>query len=147
MLLLSARLSPVAIHHLLVKTAAKAIIVSPRLKNLAEEGLLLFSPTGDPSTLYAQNNYELFLSQDPDTTYSDQSVCIPGHYIGESDRNVLILHSSGTTGLPKPVYTSHRYLLSFTTCHEFCNGEEALGLNLSTLPLYHVSSIPLWSRP
>ncbi|MCJ1251516.1 hypothetical protein MMC30_008751, partial [Trapelia coarctata] len=41
--LLSARLSPTAIHHLLVKTSSRALIVSPRLKHSAKQALSLFS--------------------------------------------------------------------------------------------------------
>ena len=75
------------------------------------------------------------MARDVDTS---QSICQPGYDGGDGDRNVLILHSSGTTGLPKPIYTSHKYLLSFVTCHAFQSEDSAQGLNLSTLPLYHV---------
>ncbi|RYP27075.1 hypothetical protein DL768_011344 [Monosporascus sp. mg162] len=49
----------------------------------------------------------------------------------------LILHSSGTTGLPKPIYVDHRYLLRYAACHEFQPEEDITWLNVSTLPLYH----------
>lgn len=137
-LLLSARLSPTAIHHLLGKTGAKAILVSPRLQNTAKEALSLFSIVEDTPTLYTGVTYESFLSAHFENEGNCGSICQPGHYIDENDRNVLILHSSGTTGLPKPIYTSHRHLLCFTVCHDFSSTEEARGLCLSTLPLYHV---------
>lgn len=59
--------------------------------------------------------------------------------VREHDRKILILHSSGTTGLPKPIYLAHRYMLGYATCHEFpTTDDQALrGLNLSTLPLFH----------
>jgi nucleoside-diphosphate-sugar epimerase len=57
--------------------------------------------------------------------------------VDEKDRNVLILHSSGTTGLPKPIRLAHRYLLGYAACHSFEEGENASWRNLSTLPLYH----------
>lgn len=50
---------------------------------------------------------------------------------------MLILHSSGTTGLPKSIRLAHRYLLGYAACHSFGEGEEADWRNLSTLPLYH----------
>jgi len=60
--------------------------------------------------------------------------------IQEDDRNVLILHSSGTTGLPKPIYLAHRYLLGYAACHRFAEDEVVNSPNVSTLPLYHVRS-------
>lgn len=138
-LLLSARLSPTAVHHLLAKTAACAIIVSPRLKNTAKEALSIFSTTESNPAIYTQIGISSFLDPRADWEYTDGSICKPGYYVQENDRNVLILHSSGTTGLPKPIYQSHKWLLCFTTCHEFSGDEETLSLSLSTLPLYHVS--------
>ena len=139
-LLLSARLSPTAIQHLLAATDACAIIVSPRLERTAQEALD-HSPNQDfRPQLYRQAAFTSFvnLSNSPDA--KGASICLPGHYVHEKDRDVLILHSSGTTGLPKPIYQSHKWLLGFTSCHEF-SGEEATSLSLSTLPLYHVSRL------
>ena len=137
MLLLSARLSPLAIHHLLIQASAKAIIVSPRLLNTAREALSLFAPSDLAPTVYSQTFYAAFCGAPPDIY--DDDICGENHYAGEADRNVLILHSSGTTGLPKAIYHSHRYLLAYTACHDFSNNREAQALNLTTLPLYHVS--------
>ena len=65
------------------------------------------------------------------------------HYVSDTDRNVLILHSSGTTGLPKPISQSHRFLLNFaplssfdTDYPDFPFSEQKIAF--STLPLYHV---------
>lgn len=138
-LLLSARLSPAAISHLLLKTAAKAIIVSPRLRATVTEALSLYGLSNNPPALYIQHPYETFLSSENSGILLEDNICGPNHFISEDDRNVLILHSSGTTGLPKPIYTSHRHLLGFTACHDFQNEDEAHSLSLSTLPLYHVS--------
>lgn len=49
----------------------------------------------------------------------------------------LILHSSGTTGFPKPIPLSARYPLQYAACHEFPPDQEINWVNLSTLPLYH----------
>ena len=138
---MSARLSPTAIHHLLLKTGTTAIIVSPRLQSTAKKGLSLFSSVEDAPVLCSQISYDFFVGPNHDGRSVEEDICAPGHYISETDRSVLILHSSGTTGLPKPIYTSHRHLLCFTVCHDFASKEEAEGLNVSTLPLYHVSLI------
>lgn len=100
-------------------------------------------PISEPQpTVYAQVSFASFLDVEGSQEQVDASICKTGYYAQEKDRNVLILHSSGTTGLPKPIYQSHKWLLSFTTCHEFSGDEEARSLCLSTLPLYHVSPFP-----
>ncbi|KAL4973660.1 hypothetical protein BDW66DRAFT_153612 [Aspergillus desertorum] len=129
-LLLSARLSASAIHSLLQRTSAAAIIVSGRLEAAAREAAQAL-----PATIHSPLPFEAFLSVGTDE--DSGSICHPYHYIDESDRDVLILHSSGTTGLPKPIYVSHRHLLSFVNCHRLDLESEAQGTNVSTLPLYH----------
>ena len=135
-LLLSARLSLTAVHHLLTQTKATAIIASPQLKlSTAQTALEQFSE--NVPVIYDQISITSCLEgQDDDAA----SIHAPGCYIDEDDRNVLILHSSGTTGLPKAIYTSHGYLLSFTTCHALPSSPETERPCLSTLPLYHVST-------
>ena len=140
-LLLSARLSATAISHLLQKTAAGAIIVSPRMRGTAAEALSLIGSTDSSPSLYLQCPYETFLNTESISHRPKEKLPNPHHFVSESDRNVLILHSSGTTGLPKPIYTTHRYSLSFPACHAFTSEEEAQSLTLSTLPLYHVGSM------
>ncbi|KAI0859411.1 hypothetical protein F4860DRAFT_526018 [Xylaria cubensis] len=58
-------------------------------------------------------------------------------YQSNGQRTALILHSSGTTGLPKPIFLPHRYLLGYAACHQFAHDEETNWVNLSTLPMYH----------
>ena len=55
-----------------------------------------------------------------------------------ADRCILMLHSSGSTGLPKLIRCSHRYLLSFASCHSFDQDLDFRGPNVSILPLFHV---------
>lgn len=88
------------------------------------------------TAFYVQEPFEKFLGTEESD--SDIGICQPHHYIEDTDRNVLILHSSGTTGMPKPISSSHRYLLGFTACHSFADPAHAQGVNVSTLPLYHV---------
>ncbi|KAL2813646.1 hypothetical protein BDW59DRAFT_167454 [Aspergillus cavernicola] len=128
-LLISARLSATAVHSLLQHTSASAIIASRRLEGTAQKA-------AQSLPVYSPNSVETFLSADhglPD----DASICHPHHYIDENDRDVLILHSSGTTGLPKPIYVSHRHLLSYVNCHRLDIESDAQGVSVSTLPLYH----------
>lgn len=55
-------------------------------------------------------------------------------------QKALILHSSGTTGLPKPISLAHRYLLGYAACHRLQPDQCHNRLNISTLPMYHVCS-------
>ncbi|KAL4994640.1 hypothetical protein BDV10DRAFT_188841 [Aspergillus recurvatus] len=130
-LLLSARLSATAVQSLLQRTSAAAIIVSGRLEATAREAAEAL-----PAGVHSPLPFEALLSTNEDSGDSG-SISHPYHYIDESDRDVLILHSSGTTGLPKPIYVSHRHLLSFVNCHRLGLETEAQGVNVSTLPLYH----------
>ena len=57
----------------------------------------------------------------------------------EDNVGAVILHSSGTTGLPKPILLTNRYLLGYATCHRLQPEESEGRLNVSTMPLYHVS--------
>lgn len=139
-LLLSARLSPTAISHLLSTTGARSVVVSPRLHDTAQEGVNLLQSDDIDPTLYERNPYEFFLGQTGAPAPPERSICAPGYHNDATDRQVIILHSSGTTGLPKPIYQSHEYLVGFAAAHAFSSDEEAQHLNLSTLPLYHVSS-------
>jgi acyl-coenzyme A synthetase/AMP-(fatty) acid ligase len=141
--LLSARLSATAVVYLLERTSAKSVIASKALQSTAKEAVLISKRDDETAaTLYSPNPYDLYLENG--LIAGDNKICDPNHYIDKNDRNVLILHSSGTTGLPKPIYTSHEYWMGYATCHDFKTAEEAAGLSATTLPLYHVSSINLF---
>ncbi|KAF2205455.1 acetyl-CoA synthetase-like protein [Delitschia confertaspora ATCC 74209] len=127
---------PVAIQHLSATTKAVAIIASERLRSTADTAIGQFEESEARPIVYVQTGLDNLFQEDEDFDY-EKSICSPGHYISETDRNVLILHSSGTTGLPKAIYTSHRYMLSFTTCHDLSAENETQRPCLSTLPLYH----------
>ena len=139
MLLLSARLSPSAILHLLNKTSTRALISTPQLYKTVKSSLADQVTLDHPLELYECKSLGELLAPARELDL-ERSICTPGYYINEADRNVLILHSSGTTGLPKPIYTSHKHLLCFTVCHDFSDAKEVEGVNVSTLPLYHVST-------
>lgn len=129
-LLLSARLGIAAIRHLVDKTGARAILVSQQTLTTATQ-----STTGTPVEVLDTLPYVDFLAW-PKTPVSHPR--LPG-VPREHDRpGSLILHSSGTTGLPKPIPLTHRYLLGYAACHNL-RPEDSVGCtNVSTLPLYHV---------
>lgn len=148
LVLLSARLSVPAVRHLVRETGAKLILVSPRLQPLACEALSAPEdgkqrPNEDRTevTIQIVAGNEALLEGEADAGRAATHIAHPNHYISEEDRQVLILHSSGTSGLPKPIPCSHRYFLGYATCHSFSSDEEAHNLTVSTPPLFHVGTI------
>lgn len=144
--LLSARLSSSAVRHLFQETGAKLAVVSPRLQALASEALSPSEGTngvelnGDGTVaIRVAVEWETLLKEE-DAADESQPVCAAHatHFVSEQDRQVIILHSSGTSGLPKPIPCSHKYFLGYATCHTFASDGEAHGLTISTLPLFHV---------
>ena len=136
--LLSIRLSPPAIRHLLEQTHAKTVIVSSRTYSIVQHAL-----SGSdllPTSLVEAVPLKQLLSPPEDTASKLKNHLVSTrHLIREDDCNVLVLHSSGTTGLPKAIRLTHRYMLGYAACHDFpANEDESMrGTNLSTLPLFH----------
>lgn len=138
--LLSTRLSPLAIRHLIRRTKAQAIVASRRLQPLCAEAL---STEGDDNlddgvleihTCIAAGYEELLEGE-----VTDGSVAFDGHFVSREDRQVVILHSSGTSGLPKPIYCSHSHFIAFSQSGKFDTPTASQGLNISTSPFFHVS--------
>lgn len=145
--LISARLSAPAVRHLIRETGAKLTLVSPRLQPLAseafaaaEDGNKEADEEGNGVTIRLVAGYEVLLEEGEAADAGRPTTCTahPNHFVSEEDCQVLILHSSGTSGLPKPIPCSHRYFLGYATCHSFSSNEEAHGLTISTPPFFHV---------
>lgn len=135
--ILSARLTPVAIAHLLKATSAGAVMVSARCTRAATEALSSYDAGETVPTLHEPISYDRFLNDADPIGWASLEVPPTYSVVEEMDRNVLILHSSGTTGLPKPIYHPHKYLLGYANCHEFGPEDKVDGINCSTLPLFH----------
>lgn len=142
-ILLSPRLNPASIQHLLTTLKAQAVITSPRHVDIAKAAFETTSlEYGRGGTkIQVANPFEDYLSKtgEGETIPADATICGPRHYLSDSERNVIILHTSGTTGLPKPVHQPHKMLLGYAYCHRPTEIEDVEGLNSSMLPLYHVS--------
>ncbi|KAL4915854.1 hypothetical protein BDW62DRAFT_203306 [Aspergillus aurantiobrunneus] len=127
-LLLSARLGPAALGHLITQTGATSILVSKRTASPASQGTV-----DSPVQLVHALPFAEFLT--PSTPTDIQP--LPRVPSSDDKPGSLILHSSGSTGLPKPVFLTHRYVLGYAACHRL-RPEESVGrVNVSTLPLYH----------
>lgn len=154
--MLSARLSTVAVDHLVNTIRAQAIIMSPRMANvLGSQQPAKNGAPGTPASAPAASETTIHIIARPfqddlrgagdeisngRVSHAEQkiTVCPPGHF-DERGRDALILHSSGTTGLPKAIFQSHKYLLGYAHSHIRTDEEDVGTLNMSTLPLYHVS--------
>lgn len=141
-ILISPRLNPASIQHLLTTLKAQAVITSPRYVGTAKAAFETTSlEYGRGGTkIQVARAFEDYLSgsEGGNLISAHDTICGPRHFVGDSDRNVLILHTSGTTGLPKPVFQPHKMLLGYAFCHRWTEAEDVEGLNLSILPLYHV---------
>ncbi|KAG2233416.1 hypothetical protein INT48_007446 [Thamnidium elegans] len=109
MLAISPRNSEAAIINLLEKTQSKLIIASTKYEPIAkasasqvsDANLLIIDTAFDIETLLKKPlhpNYKNML----DTDFSDEDI----------KKTALIIHSSGSTAFPKPIYLSNRYLLN-----------------------------------
>ncbi|KAL4890076.1 hypothetical protein BDV59DRAFT_99330 [Aspergillus ambiguus] len=132
-LVLSIRLSPAAVSHLLNSTSACAIIVSPKTKGTAENSFEGLSPEKRKGLQIVQcSPFQELLQL--------ASVVAPNgleRHIPSDKETAIILHSSGTTGLPKPIPLAHRYLLGYAACHRLQPNQCLDKRNVSTLPMYH----------
>ncbi|POR35295.1 L-aminoadipate-semialdehyde dehydrogenase [Tolypocladium paradoxum] len=135
-LLISVRLSSSNVRHLLQESGSSIIFVSHRTKALLDREL------HEVATVFEVDPWRSFMREKPlsatgpveANTRSDgdsRDMTDDGMSLGS-----LILHSSGTTGLPKPIYLSQRYLLGYAACHEL-GQDDVDWRNFSTLPLYH----------
>ncbi|GLB38787.1 putative acetyl-CoA synthetase-like protein [Lyophyllum shimeji] len=136
-LLLSARLTSVAIAHLLKQTSPSCVLISSHVSRSSKEALELLRSEGavllpefvDPL------GYEDFLSSNE--TWKD--IQVPPMYTEyqQEDLDAVIMHSSGTTGLPKPIFHGQTYPLLYAACHRLPEQRQPFRFNVSTLPLYH----------
>lgn len=92
-MLLSIRLNPAAVHHLLKETGALSIIASYRTRAIIQEALL----EEDEATIRVTD--VIPFEQLPSTSNELHRIFSCRQIVREHDRNVLMLHSSGTTGL------------------------------------------------
>ncbi|KAI8355141.1 hypothetical protein BD560DRAFT_484452 [Blakeslea trispora] len=141
MMAISPRNSEAAITNLMQKTQAKVIIADAKYGSISEnaihelEGVELIIVKPLDIELLLQEPLHTSHNQFIDTTFSDADI----------HKDALIIHSSGTTSFPKPIYLSNQYLFHLMTpLHltlPFAKGLEPLSstdVMLSCGPLFHV---------
>jgi acyl-CoA synthetase (AMP-forming)/AMP-acid ligase II len=124
-------LGPAAIGNLLSKTGTEHILVSKRTEDTAIQAI-----NSSQTKLDLALPYTKFLAAEKAL---DQKITFSSIPSANDKPGSLILHSSGTTGLPKPIHLNHRYVLGYAACHRLKEKEAFGRVNVSTLPLYHVS--------
>ncbi|KAH7370037.1 male sterility protein [Rhexocercosporidium sp. MPI-PUGE-AT-0058] len=128
-LFLSTRLSTPAYSSLLQATAAKHILVHNSFRETAEQ-LQYELPALQVHEISNRKNFEYPIGDAVEKTRFDQNLDPEA----ESTKIAWIIHSSGSTGLPKPIFQTHRAALR----------NYSSNLNLKgfiTLPLYHAHGI------
>ena len=130
-LFLSTRISPAAYVSLLKATGAKHLLTDDSFQNLAET-LLSKVPSLKTAGIAKHTVYdgEVVVGMTPIDT------CLTDQLDPEAEKNQLawIIHSSGSTGLPKPIFQTQTAAL----------GNYRNNLNMRgfvTLPLYHAHGI------
>ncbi|KAJ7046114.1 hypothetical protein C8F04DRAFT_1322704 [Mycena alexandri] len=135
---ISPRNSPAAVAHLISKAGVKHVLIGhePSILELmtAALNILKESPLADaPDVSYAPLFAELFLPDAEILSPED----IPYEYKGP-DAVACILHSSGSTAFPKPIYWSNHRTIEVALTPWF--GERDLTnqvLSLHSMPMYH----------
>lgn len=127
-LLLSTRLSTEALVNLLRKTDAKALIVAPGQSKSAENVQAEYTIRVLP--FFTQLDYDVPLLASRVNTVTPKDA---------SRRTSFIIHSSGSTGLPKPIFQTHKACL---TNYSSGSGFRAF----LTLPLYHNHGVSTFFR-
>ncbi|TKA82448.1 hypothetical protein B0A49_00047 [Cryomyces minteri] len=127
-LLLSTRISQAAHVSLLQTTGAKYLLIDPSFEGLAKS----VQETLTYLQFYLISARALFdYEVEPGLDTRLDQALDPKQ---ETNKTAWIIHSSGSTGLPKPIYQTHRAALN--------NYQESLNMRgFITLPLYHAHGV------
>ena len=130
-LFLSTRISPAAYESLLRATKAKYLLIDESFRNLAET----LSPSLDELEISGIVKRDVYEGEDVVGT-TELDTCLTRQLDPEVEKTQLawIIHSSGSTGLPKPIFQTQGAAL----------GNYRNNLNMRgfvTLPLYHAHGI------
>lgn len=129
-----------AILHLLKKTNPSTLLISGQVSHSVKDTIEIYEKQRPENFVlpHIVNSltYEDFLYPTGDLA----GYPTPPRYpvFVREDLGAFIMHSSGTTGLPKPISHSQTYPLIYAACHRLPEQNEPFRYQVSTLPLYHV---------
>lgn len=129
--LLSSRLSVDAYDSLLDKTGCKVMVYSEAQESVISE--VTSRRTMNTFAILSQAQIDKITAEDPSTPTFEL------HAASASKRIAFILHSSGSTGLPKPIHQTHSAILSGM-------GVGYGGRALNTCPLFHLHGLGMMHR-
>ncbi|KAK9367371.1 hypothetical protein V1509DRAFT_185320 [Lipomyces kononenkoae] len=130
-LMLSNRLSVHAIISLVNATSCRLIIHSKEFVSVLDR-VITNIPTLERMEILSRAEWDI-------PTPSGPAIEWASHNATDSDKNVFIIHSSGSTGLPKPIFHSHKAAINnYATSFEMTA--------FITLPLYHNHGISSYFR-
>ncbi|KAI9030908.1 hypothetical protein CLU79DRAFT_785955 [Phycomyces nitens] len=137
---LSPRNSPSGIASILKKCDSKLIITSEKYNTLADNTAKEMEGCG--IITYEPIDIEGMSNQPLNSLYCR---IIPSQSEANTEKPVIVIHSSGTTGPPKPIFISNRYLINMTLFFQtsFNYSYPEMPYNSSTVfllstPLYHL---------
>ncbi|KAH9934352.1 uncharacterized protein B0H18DRAFT_556620 [Fomitopsis serialis] len=139
---ISPRNSPLAVAHLINKAGVSHVLVGqePAMQDLASEALGILTTRYGAQTLPILSSMPLFdeLFPSPEDGGAEGLVAPPAYAYKGPDALAMILHSSGSTAFPKPIYwTNHRFC---QLCLIPWFGERDLTgqvFSLHTMPMFH----------
>lgn len=139
-LLLSPRLPHGAYKHLLEKTQARILLVQPAFAEIAHQLELELSALS-VGRFISHSDYTSAISQcDPGNSNTNMTGAID--LDKDCETPAWILHSSGSTGLPKPVAVTNKSAMA-----RYADNPQHFGLDsLTTLPLFHAHGMSSFFR-
>ncbi|KAK9487528.1 hypothetical protein V1527DRAFT_326593 [Lipomyces starkeyi] len=130
-LMLSNRLSVDAIVSLVKATSCKAVIHGRTFVPMLDR-VVAAVPTLGRIEILSRSEWDILTPSGPPSEWH-------AHTPADSEKNVFIIHSSGSTGLPKPIFQSHKAAIN-----NYATSFDMKGL--ITLPLYHNHGISSYFR-
>lgn len=137
-MLLSPRNSEPALVHLMNKTDTKTLLFTSRFSKISAR--VIDELSGTSAQLASEVDIDQILQEDPDI---ETDLTARASTQNDLKNTALIIHSSGTTGHPKPIYLSNQYLILLIQVYsQFYSGIASPKL-LSLAPLFHVMGTAL----